>query len=194
MTLPAPILHKTPRGLITIRPAVGQDDAQLGALRKEALTDAPTAFGADLSNTAPFESGYWTDKIRKDTEAGSGLVVVAALAMPNSNEETTPAETLVGMTGIYRGMKPKVQHSGGIWGVYVKPDFRGQHLVDDMMALCLIWAKAVGLRMVKLGVASDNPAALRVYMRHGFRVYGVEPAAIHYEGVDVDLVLMAKWI
>ncbi|MBZ0320439.1 MAG: GNAT family N-acetyltransferase [Anaerolineae bacterium] len=194
MTLPAPILHKTPRGLITIRPAVEQDDAQLGVLRKEALTDAPTAFGADLSYTAPFESGYWVDKIRKDTEAGSGLVIVAALAMPNSDGETPPAETLVGMTGIYRNMGAKSRHSGGIWGVYVQPDFRGQHLVDDMMALCLVWAKALGLRMVKLAVASDNAAALRVYMRHGFRVYGVEPAAIHYDGVDVDLVLMTKWI
>ncbi|CAG0963366.1 partial diamine N-acetyltransferase, partial [Anaerolineae bacterium] len=151
-------------------------------------------FGADLSYTAPFESGYWVEKIRKDTESGSGLVIVAALAMPNPDGETPPAETLVGMTGIYRGTGAKSRHSGGIWGVYVKPDFRGQHLVNDMMALSLVWAKEVGLRIVKLGVASDNPAALRVYMRHGFRVYGVEPASIHYDGVDVDLVLMAKWI
>ncbi|GIK66972.1 MAG: N-acetyltransferase [Chloroflexota bacterium] len=194
MILPSPILHKTPRGLITIRPALESDDAQLGALRREALTDSPTAFGADLSNTAPFESGYWADKIRKDTESGSGLVIVAALAIPNSDGETPPAETLVGMTGIYRNMGAKARHSGGIWGVYVQPDFRGQHLADDMLALCLIWAKTFGLRLVKLGVAADNPVALRVYMRHGFRVYGVEPAAIHYDGVDVDLVLMAKWI
>ncbi len=188
MTLPAPILHKTPRGLVTIRPALDSDDGQLGPLRHEALTDSPTAFGADLSYTAPFESGYWADKIRKDREAGSGLLVVAAY--PNSEG----IEKLVGMTGIYRGMGAKGRHSGGIWGVYVQPDFRGLRLVDDMMTLCLIWAREVGIRVVKLAVAADNPGALRVYIRNGFTLYGIEPALIHYNGVDVDGIWMAKWL
>ncbi len=194
MTAPAPILHKTPRGLITVRPALASDDGQLGALRKEALTDSPTAFGADLSYTAPFESGYWADKIRHDHEAGSGLLIVASKEgeVGENGEEATP--NLVGMTGIYRSMGAKGRHSGGIWGVYVQPDYRGQRLVDDMVTLCLIWAKEVGIRVVKLAVAADNPGALRAYMRQGFKLYGIEPALIHYDGVDVDGLWMAKWL
>lgn len=193
MSTPAPILHKTPHGMVTVRPAVASDDALLGPLRKEALTNAPTAFGADLAYTAPFEPGYWADKIRKDSEAASGLIVVAAYTPPANPTGAMAAETLVGMMGIYRG-HGKGRHAGGLWGVYVQPEFRGLRLPDDMLALCLIWAKDLGLRLVKLAVSADNPIALRVYLRQGFKLYGIEPALIHHAGVDVDGLWMAKWL
>jgi len=50
------------------------------------------------------------------------------------------------------------------------------------------------MRFVKLGVAATNASALKSYLRLGFRVYGVEPQVIFYDGVYYDELLMVKEI
>jgi RimJ/RimL family protein N-acetyltransferase len=67
-------------------------------------------------------------------------------------------------------------------------------LADGLVAACVNWARTLGVRIVKLAVVTTNTAAIRCYARCGFRVYGVEPQALYYDGVFHDELLMARTI
>jgi RimJ/RimL family protein N-acetyltransferase len=43
---------------------------------------------------------------------------------------------------------------------------------------------------VRLGVVATNASAIRLYLRHGFSVYGVEREALFVDGVYHDELLM----
>ena len=47
------------------------------------------------------------------------------------------------------------------------------------------------VEIVTLTAMSDNPRALAFYRRWGFVAYGVEPAAVKYEGAYFDETLMS---
>jgi RimJ/RimL family protein N-acetyltransferase len=48
------------------------------------------------------------------------------------------------------------------------------------------------MRLVKLAVVTTNASAIRCYIQCGFRVYGVEPQVIYYDGVYYDELLMSR--
>ena len=98
---------------------------------------------------------------------------------------------LIGMTGIYRSLSKKSLHSAMIWGVYVRPQWRGRHISEKLVRACLKWAKDQGLAIVKLAVVTTNQSAIHCYERCGFTIYGTEPKAINYDGAYYDEYLMA---
>ena len=51
-----------------------------------------------------------------------------------------------------------------------------------------------GISVVKLGVVMTNSPAIRCYSRCGFKVVGLEPQVIWYDGVLSDELLMARLI
>jgi GNAT superfamily N-acetyltransferase len=171
----------TPKGVVAIRPAVLGDAAALRELRLEALAGHPQAFAADYAAAAAGSATEWVACIDGYAADDSGVIYVAS------------AEgRLIGMSGLARGHWPKTRHSGTMWGMYVTADWRrlgvGQALVNG----CVTWARAQGLRMVKLGVVTTNAPAICCYARCGFAVYGVDPQVICYDDVYYDELLMAK--
>ncbi len=101
-------------------------------------------------------------------------------------------EALIGMTGIARAGSPKTRHSAWVWGVYVRPEWRGLHIAEELILSCFAWAKARKIVIAKLGVAAVNQPAIRCYERCGFKIYGTEPRAISYEGKYYDEHLMYR--
>jgi len=174
-------LLKTPNGPVTIRPAIPDDAPLLRALRLEALAAQPEAFAADYDRTEAEGADAWVERIQRNEAKDEGIICVAAAP-----------DRLVGMTGLYRGHWSKTQHSAMIWGVYVTAAWRGQGIADALIEACLDWARARGVTVAKLGVATTNMPAIRCYTRCGFQVYGLEPQAICYEGVFYDELLMAR--
>ncbi|MEW5868707.1 MAG: GNAT family N-acetyltransferase [Chloroflexota bacterium] len=171
----------TPKGSVAIRPAVPQDAVLLRELRLEALASQPEAFAADYALTAADSADVWGTLIAKNAQQNSGVLCVASAG-----------EQLVGMTGLGRGHWPKTCHSATIWGVFVRPAWRGHHLAQALIEACSDWARPQGVVTVKLGVVTSNTAAIRCYARCGFTIYGIEPKAIYHSGVFYDELLMAK--
>lgn len=167
--------QKSPEPL-TIRQAVAADAAAVREMRLEALGQHPAAFGSDLESAVHLDVAYWQGRI---DHVGNGIFVAAA------------GRGLAGMAGIYVSERPKMRHAGNIWGVYVRPAWRGQGVAGQLIAACVGWARERELRIVKLAVVTTNTPAIRCYMEAGFRVYGVEPLAICYDGVYYDELLMA---
>ena len=87
-------------------------------------------------------------------------------------------DDLIGMSGIVRGHWPKTRHNGTLWGVYVKPKWRGYHIGEAIVNGCIKWAKENNLTVVSLGVTISNVSAIRCYARCGFKEYGTSPKAI----------------
>jgi GNAT superfamily N-acetyltransferase len=171
----------TLRGAIAIRPAKADDADTLRDLRLEALRTQPVAFSADYALNLAKSPSYWIEWARDRSDSPTDIVHVAVAG-----------DGLMGMTGAHRGDSPKTRHSALIWGVYVRPEWRGLRVAEALIEACVDWAQARGCRVAKLNVVTTNAAAIRCYLRCGFRVYGVEPQAVCYEGVCYDDLLMAR--
>ena len=171
----------TPHGEIIIRQARMDDTPAFRTLRLEALRSDPTAFSADYEINAARPEFYFEERLK---ELGEGSTIYFAVQ----------GEKLIGMTGIHRGESPKTQHSAQVWGVYVRPDWRGLRIADALLEHCIKWGRAHGVIVARLGVAADNMSAIRCYTRCGFTVYGLETQSLFYEGVMYDELLMSRLI
>jgi len=171
-------IFESPRGTINIREATPSDVIQFRDLRLFALQDAPTAFSADYQVHLSRPMSFWEGRLNFD-EYGSLFFA-------------EHAGSLIGMTGIRQRESPKTKHSAEILSVYVRPEWRGLHIAEGLMDLCVQWAKAREVNILKLGVMATNTSARRCYERCGFKIYGTEPRDVFYEGQYYDLHLMFR--
>ncbi len=171
----------TPKGSVSIRQAVLQDAASLFSLRLESLTLHPQAFAADVEMTHQAGVKAWSESIDKYSRESSGVIIVAEAD-----------HSLVGMTGLTRGHWPKTRHGATLWGVYVRPEWRGLHIGEALVNGCAEWGRQNGLAVLNLGVLTTNQAAVGCYTHCGFTPYGAEPRVIYYDGIYYDELLMAR--
>jgi len=169
---------ETSRGKIIIRESNPSDLVQYRELRLDALQDSPTAFSADYQTNLSRPMSFWEGRLNFDEY---GIIFLAE-----------QAGNLIGMTGIRQRESPKTKHSAEVFSVYVRPEWRGLNIAEGLMDLCVQWANAREVNILKLGVMADNISALRCYERCGFKIYGTEPRDVFYEGKYYDLHLMCR--
>jgi ribosomal protein S18 acetylase RimI-like enzyme len=103
-------------------------------------------------------------------------------------------EALIGMAGFYRHERPRLRHKGLLWGMFVLPAYQGRGIGRALVATLLETAAALpDLRQVQLSVGAAQAAARGLYMRLGFRPFGLEPAALWIDGEYIDQEHMV-WI
>ncbi len=164
---------------MTIRQTTADDALALRALRRRALTLHPPVFGADITEEERHPERFWQERA---TGSDRQAIFVAV----------DDDGALVGMAGMVGDGRIKTGHVAMLWGVFVVPEARGQGLSHQLVEAALHWARAAGFARVKLAVLVDNAAALCVYLRCGFTVYGVEPDVIRVAGVGHDELLMTR--
>lgn len=102
---------------------------------------------------------------------------------------------LVGTCGLMREPRVKKWHKASLWGMFVAPEARGLGLGGELVKSAIAHARTMpGVLQVSLAVVTTNEGARRLYERHGFRVYGIEPRALRHEGVDFDDALMVRML
>lgn len=163
---------------IIIREAVFDDLQQYRRLRLESLRLHPEAFGRDYETEKEVPLSEWKNKFIID----SNDTIFVAQAGDN----------LIGIAGIRRSPSIKTAHNAGIWGVYVSADFRGEKVGEKLIEACVQWAKQKNLFSVRLSVVTTNVSAIRLYLKCGFQVYGVEPKAIKVDQNYFDEFLMVR--
>ncbi len=171
----------TPRGAVTIRPGAEEDAPAYRDLRLEALHNHPEAFSSDYEAGLAKPMSYWTKRLRFNDPDNGAMLYFAA-----------HDELLIGMCGITHTDAPKQKHSAYIVSMYVRPEWRGLRIAEELISTCLEWGRAQEIRIVKLGVTTTNTPAIRCYARCGFQVYGTEPQAIYVDGVFYDELLMVR--
>lgn len=164
-----------------VRPVREADAEPYRDLRIEALRTAPTAFGMDVTTAENRSLEQWQQQMRDGTGDSQTLNCIAEAG-----------SECVGMIVFQQETGVKTAHNGNIYGVYVRPAWRGVGILDALFAAGSAWAAPRGVRFLKLSVSATNVAAIRAYTRLGFQVYGVDPEAIVWEGRFYDELLMYK--
>jgi ribosomal protein S18 acetylase RimI-like enzyme len=165
-----------PQETVSIRQATLADTLALRELRLEALQLNPEAFGSDYEREAHQPVTIWEERLKSKTNA----IFIA-----------TNSTHLVGMLGIFLSDLVKQRHNASIYGVYVRPAWRGQDLGKRLLETSLAWARQHELKYVKLAVVSSNVTAISIYHKAGFHIFGIDRAVLFHAGVYYDELLMA---
>jgi GNAT superfamily N-acetyltransferase len=138
---------------VTIRRIESADWPALRAIRVEALTDAPEAFGSTLHSTLRLSARQWRHKVATS---------VYFLAERDG--------TVVGM--VSGGLNDNHPGTHWLYGMYVTPAARGTVAAPRLVAAVVEWARGEGAREIFLHVASGVPRARSFYLKNGFALTG----------------------
>jgi ribosomal protein S18 acetylase RimI-like enzyme len=170
-----------PRGTVIFHPASFADSTQFRELRLYALQEAPMAFSADYQTNFNAPKSSWENRLKPEEHAN--------LLFAEHDK------SLIGMAaGVRKGETLKTCHTAGIWGVYVRPEWRRLHIAEGLIEAFVQWAKTKKVEFVKLAVVTTNTPAIRCYERCGFKTYGTDPRVIFYEGKYYDEYWMSREI
>jgi GNAT superfamily N-acetyltransferase len=152
----------------SVRRAVIGDEPVLRAVRLQALTDSPRAFGStyerELARTTEDWRRWLAPGVTFLLEAGGkpcGLVAGSR----------DPQDSLVA-------------HLMAMW---IHPDQRGTGAADALVSSVKAWAAEVGATQVRLNVVEINGRARRCYERAGFRATGRQGVVEKNGDVEIEM-------
>ncbi|WP_323014915.1 N-acetyltransferase [Devosia sp.] len=147
------------------------------AIRLEALERHPEAFLSDAESFAAL-----TDE---EIEAALEKLTVFGAVLPDGR--------LGGINAFLRAQGAKERHRGWMIQVYVRPAHRGSGMARALCEHLIAHARAEVLQL-HLGVWSENYAAIRLYEKLGFEVYGTEPRYLLVNGCFCDEHMMVRFL
>lgn len=157
-----------------IRKLTPADAAAWKAFRIEMLTDTPHSFGATLAETTA-----------RSVEDFAAMLAKTSVFV----DETTQFRASAAWSPLPAEAD---SHRAFLFSVYVRPEYRGQGLIDPLIDAACEEARSRGQVQIELNVNATLEGAIRVYKRHGFQPYGFLPRALKINGVMSDDVLMWK--
>ena len=143
-----------------IRLLESKDWQAFKALRLEALIQHPEAFGSSFAEESrltdqAFQQGY------------SNCDIFGAFV----NEE------LVSCAGFFIYTPEKMSHRGCLFSMYTKDTHRNRGAADALIKTIIDHAKQQVIQL-HLTVVTTNHAAIRLYQKNGFSIYGTEPRSL----------------
>lgn len=102
---------------------------------------------------------------------------------------------LVGNSGVFcLDTKLKVRHRVNL-GIAILKDYWGLGIGDVLMKHCIEQAKVSGYEQIELQVVTTNKAAIALYEKYGFEIYGsLKHAQKLKDGSYQDLYMMVKFL
>jgi len=138
----------------------GKDWVCWKQLRLSALKDSPTSFASSYEE----ESGCQDKKFQEDLVKNN---VFGAFVEGD----------LVACAGFYSLSPLKVKHRGILWGMYTKPEYRSQGIANSLIEAIVFHAKNYVIQL-HVSCITTNLNAIKLYQKHGFKIYGTEPNSL----------------
>jgi ribosomal protein S18 acetylase RimI-like enzyme len=158
---------------MTIRRLLPADAEQFQAVRLFGLQECPSAFASSYAE-----------------EVDTPLSAVAARLAHKPDGAIFgwfAGPILQGVVGVQREGMAKLAHKAFVWGMYVAVQARRTGVGQVLLQHAVEYARdELGVRQVNLGVNTQNHAALALYRRVGFEVYGTEREYLLVDGVLHD--------
>ena len=152
-----------------VRRAVIGDQPRLRALRIQALTDSPAAFGSTLERELARTEEDWQRWI--DAPGVTFLLEIRGQAQ-----------------GLVVGVRDKDDASVvQLMAMWVHPDLRGKRAGDTLVSAIKAWAGEVRAREVRLHVVEHNISARRCYERAGFRLTGRKGVLEKNGNIEIEM-------
>ena len=153
------------------------DAADYRAIRLAALQDAPDAFGSTYESEATRPISAWEERVQMPGAFGAYL-----------------DGKIIGMARFVQDAgSAKERHKGSVFAMYVAPEARGQGVGSALLQAIIEHASGI-VEQLRLGVVDTNHAAIRLYQRHGFEIYGTEKRALKTEDGYFDELLMVRFL
>jgi len=151
--------------MVAVRLLNSDDAEQFKALRLLAVDSAPTA----IWPTRQEELARSIEEIAARIHSTPMQAVFGAFE----------SEVLIGITGVRREPLRQVNHKATIWGVFVKPSYRGRGVAQTLLSAATAHAaEQWDVVQLMLCVNAENLTAKRLYASHGFQTFGLEPRAM----------------
>jgi ribosomal protein S18 acetylase RimI-like enzyme len=158
---------------VDIRELDEADAAAFRAVRLRALRECPTAFASSYEEECEAPPEFWAQRAKPTERAAVLGAWVDA--------------QLIGITGIRREERRKLEHRASVVSVYVSPESRRRRIARQLLDAAVARGFAMsGVRQVQLTVNVSNAPAIRLYRSAGFRQISVEPGHLLVDGVLQD--------
>lgn len=158
---------------VAVRVLGAEDAVRYREIRLRALRDHPTAF---VTTSAEFATRSLDD--------------IAAQLEPVGESRTFGAfigEDLIGIATFAREQRQRVRHIAGVQGLYVAADKRAAGVGRALLLTLTTWARQCdGVERLRLSVTTHNEAAVALYRKFGFAVFGTERSALKVDGQYYD--------
>ena len=153
---------------VRIRRFTAQEWPAYRALRLRSLADAPDAFGSSLALEESWAHELWMARLMAASVSGRDCPLVA-------EADDSTGSTMLGLLWA----KCDADDAGivNLFQMWVAPEARGRGVAAALVDEALAWARSIRAHTVRLGVVCSNQAAIRLYLRKGFRDVGT-PAPI----------------
>ncbi len=161
---------------IKIRQLTDNDVSAYRHIRLQMLNNHPEAYADSYKETKRQGDDFFLHRINNG----------AIFAAFDKNE-------IVATTGFFVPKGEQLQHKSMIWGVYVKPEFRGQGISYDLLQEILTHLPE-SISLVQLCVVEGNEAAENTYVKAGFEPWGLEEKAICVDGRFYNEKHMVKFL
>ena len=160
-----------------IRRLTPADASAFQALRLVGLLKEPSAFGSSYEEEKDFAASIIEGCLAERTDQGAF----------GAFEQ----DVLIGLGALRRERMNKFSHKGLIWGMYVKPEHRGQGVARALLVEILSLARSVPeLKQVNLSVNASHKGAIHLYLSFGFTQFGRAPGSLLINGVLHDEIQM----
>lgn len=137
------------------------------ALMLEAYARHPDAFTSSVDERAALPLAWW--QARLDPGPDADQAVWASVA----------GDVMQGVAGLSFERREKVRHKATLFGMYVRPDARGQGLGRRLVDAALAHARTCPeIALLQLTVTEGNAGAIALYRAAGFESWGREPWAV----------------
>ena len=132
---------------------------------------------------------------------GSTLEIESAAPLESFAQRLDTSEILLGSVadepmGIVRFSIPSFvteRHKGMLTGMYVRESARGSGLGSALVDAVIERARGRVI-FVELSVVTTNERARRLYARHGFEIYGIDPCALKHGDRYFDEYQMTRFL
>lgn len=151
------------------------DTPRFLALRAAMFEAEAMNFRGAAADDAALSEAAWRDRLARDH-----VYAVAA------------GGEWLAVGGLTRVPGQKLDHKGLVWGMYALPTARGTGAAAGILDKLEEAGRAMGLRQLQLTLMADNLRARRVYERHGYELYAIEPDSVRRGDVYADEALMWK--
>ena len=157
---------------MNIRPLAQNDWKAFKKLRLTALLHHPEAFSSSLEEESNLTDEEFQQKFNNCDLFGAFI-----------NYE------LVGCAGFFIYSSEKMAHRGCLFSMYTKDTHRNRGIADALIKTIIGHAKQRVMQL-HLTVVTTNHAAIRLYQKNGFTIYGTEPRSLKIDNNFYDEHLM----